>query len=76
MLNITLPNKGSLSQEAIQLVNEAGYICRRYSRELVVRGSFLPASSKAMPDKHCIDTQCRFSSHKAQPPALSSTWMV
>jgi len=39
MLNIALPNKGSLSQEAIQLVNEAGYTCRRYSRELVVRDS-------------------------------------
>jgi len=39
MLNIALPNKGGLSQEAIQLVNEAGYTCRRYSRELVVRDS-------------------------------------
>lgn len=39
MLNIALPNKGSLSQDAIQLVNEAGYTCRRYSRELVARDS-------------------------------------
>ena len=37
MLQIALPNKGSLSQEAIELVREAGYSCRRYSRELVVR---------------------------------------
>jgi ATP phosphoribosyltransferase len=39
MLNIALPNKGGLSQDAIQLVNEAGYTCRRYSRELFVRDS-------------------------------------
>jgi len=39
MLNIALPNKGSLSQDAILLVNEAGYTCRRYSRELVARDS-------------------------------------
>jgi len=39
MLNIALPNKGGLSQAAIQLVNEAGYTCRRYSRELFVRDS-------------------------------------
>ena len=39
MLNIALPNKGGLSQAAIQLVNEAGYTCRRYSRELFARDS-------------------------------------
>ncbi len=39
MLNIALPNKGSLSQESIRLVNEAGYTCRRYSRELFARDS-------------------------------------
>ena len=39
MLNIALPNKGSLSQASIQLVNEAGYTCRRYSRELFARDS-------------------------------------
>jgi ATP phosphoribosyltransferase len=37
LLQIALPNKGSLSQAAIDLVREAGYHCRRYSRELVVR---------------------------------------
>lgn len=39
MLNIALPNKGGLSEAAIQLVNEAGYTCRRYSRELFARDS-------------------------------------
>jgi len=37
MLQIALPNKGSLSQESVELLREAGYHCRRYSRELVVR---------------------------------------
>jgi len=37
MLQIALPNKGSLSEEAIDLVRSAGYICRRYGRELMVR---------------------------------------
>lgn len=37
MLQIALPNKGSLSEEAVRLVREAGYVCRRYGRELVVR---------------------------------------
>ena len=36
MLKIALPNKGSLSEDAVQLVREAGYNCRRYSRELIV----------------------------------------
>jgi ATP phosphoribosyltransferase len=36
MLKIALPNKGSLSDDAVQLVREAGYNCRRYSRELIV----------------------------------------
>jgi ATP phosphoribosyltransferase len=36
MLKIALPNKGSLSEEAVQLIREAGYNCRRYSRELIV----------------------------------------
>lgn len=39
MLKIALPNKGSLSEGAIQLMNEAGYKCRRISRELTVRDS-------------------------------------
>jgi ATP phosphoribosyltransferase len=37
MLKIALPNKGSLSDDAVQLVREAGYNCRRYSRELIVQ---------------------------------------
>jgi ATP phosphoribosyltransferase len=42
LLQIALPNKGSLSQAAIDLVREAGYHCRRYSRELVVRDKSNP----------------------------------
>jgi ATP phosphoribosyltransferase len=37
MLHIALPNKGALSEEAVRLVREAGYACRRYGRELIVR---------------------------------------
>lgn len=36
MLKIALPNKGSLSEDAVQLIREAGYNCRRYSRERIV----------------------------------------
>lgn len=36
MLKIAIPNKGSLSEDAVQLIREAGYNCRRYSRELIV----------------------------------------
>lgn len=36
MLKIALPNKGSLSEDAVRLIREAGYHCRRYSRELIV----------------------------------------
>ena len=36
MLRIALPNKGGLSQDALTLVQEAGYRCRRQGRELVV----------------------------------------
>jgi ATP phosphoribosyltransferase len=44
MLQIALPNKGTLSEKSIRLINEAGYRCRRYSRELAVHD-----------DKHDID---------------------
>lgn len=37
MLQIALPNKGSLSEDAIELVKEAGYRCKRYHKELVAR---------------------------------------
>jgi ATP phosphoribosyltransferase len=37
MLQVALPNKGGLSEEAVALVREAGYTCRRYGRELMVR---------------------------------------
>lgn len=36
MLKIAIPNKGSLSEDAVKLIREAGYNCRRYSRELIV----------------------------------------
>lgn len=36
MLKIALPNKGSLADEALRLMSEAGYACRRYHRELWV----------------------------------------
>lgn len=39
MIRIALPNKGSLSDEAVLLVKEAGYRCRRTSRELSVMDS-------------------------------------
>ncbi len=39
MLQVALPNKGTLSEESVRLVKSAGYHCRRYSRELVVRDS-------------------------------------
>jgi ATP phosphoribosyltransferase len=41
MLQIALPNKGGLSEEAVTLVREAGYACRRYGRELMVRDAEL-----------------------------------
>jgi len=37
VLQIALPNKGSLSEDAVRLVQEAGYACKRYGRELAVR---------------------------------------
>lgn len=36
MLKIALPNKGALSDGAVDLVSEAGYRCRRGGRELTV----------------------------------------
>ena len=39
MLYVALPNKGALSEGAVSLVEKAGYVCRRSSRELSVRDS-------------------------------------
>jgi len=39
MLQIALPNKGALSDGAVQLADDAGYHCRRRGRELSVRDS-------------------------------------
>ncbi|MEX0330133.1 MAG: ATP phosphoribosyltransferase [Puniceicoccaceae bacterium] len=37
MLKLAIPNKGALSEGAVKILSEAGYACRRHSRELVVR---------------------------------------
>lgn len=37
MYQIAIPNKGALSDAAVQILSDAGYKCKRYSRELVVR---------------------------------------
>ncbi|MDP0499413.1 MAG: ATP phosphoribosyltransferase [Verrucomicrobiota bacterium JB022] len=37
MYKIAVPNKGALSEGAVEILNDAGYRCRRYGRELVVR---------------------------------------
>lgn len=39
MLKIALPNKGSLSEDAVKLVKAAGYSCRRIGKELMVSDS-------------------------------------
>jgi len=36
MIKIALPNKGTLSEDAVLLMTEAGYTCKRYNRELIV----------------------------------------
>lgn len=36
MIKIALPNKGTLSEDAVRLMTEAGYTCKRYNRELFV----------------------------------------
>ena len=37
MFKLAIPNKGALSEGAVKILTDAGYRCRRYSRELVVR---------------------------------------
>jgi ATP phosphoribosyltransferase len=39
MIKIALPNKGTLSEDAIRLVTEAGYKCKRTSNELILHDS-------------------------------------
>jgi len=39
MFKIAIPNKGALSEEAVAILRDAGYRCKRHSRELVVRDS-------------------------------------
>ncbi len=36
MLQFAIPNKGALSEDAVQLLKEAGYKCTRYGRELIL----------------------------------------
>ena len=36
MIKIALPNKGTLSEDSVKLMTEAGYSCKRYNRELFV----------------------------------------
>lgn len=37
MLQMAIPNKGALSEDAVRLLQEAGYRCSRSGRELIVR---------------------------------------
>lgn len=37
MLKLAIPNKGALSEGAVKILSDAGYRCKRHSRELVVR---------------------------------------
>ena len=37
MLRLAIPNKGALSEGAVKILLDAGYRCKRHSRELVVR---------------------------------------
>ena len=39
MLQFAIPNKGALSEGAVQILKAAGYKCTRYSRELIVSDS-------------------------------------
>lgn len=37
MFKLAIPNKGALSEGAVKILSDAGYRCKRHSRELVVR---------------------------------------
>jgi len=37
LFKVAIPNKGALSEGAVAILTDAGYRCRRHSRELVVR---------------------------------------
>ncbi len=37
MFKLAIPNKGALSEGAVKILTDAGYRCKRYSRELIVR---------------------------------------
>ena len=36
MMKFAIPNKGALSEDAVQILREAGYKCTRYGRELMI----------------------------------------
>jgi ATP phosphoribosyltransferase len=37
LFKVAIPNKGALSEGAVEILSDAGYRCKRHSRELVVR---------------------------------------
>jgi ATP phosphoribosyltransferase len=37
LFKVAIPNKGALSEGAVKILSDAGYRCKRHSRELVVR---------------------------------------
>lgn len=37
LFKVAIPNKGALSEGAVKILSDAGYLCKRHSRELVVR---------------------------------------
>lgn len=37
MFKLAIPNKGALSEAAVKILTDAGYRCKRHSRELIVR---------------------------------------
>ena len=39
LFKVAIPNKGALSEGAVKILTDAGYRCKRHSRELVVRDS-------------------------------------
>jgi ATP phosphoribosyltransferase len=58
MLRVALPNKGALSDGAIELVQKAGYSVRKGAK--VIAAAFCPYSQEsecilALQDLHCVD---------------------
>lgn len=53
MIKIAIPNKGSLSEVASQILKEAGYAGRRDSKALNVYDKKTMSSSSSSPKRHC-----------------------